>query len=53
MTPVEKRLAKLEALVAALADALLQHARTDVAPDSALPAMKKLAARAKAVRGSR
>lgn len=41
------RIAALEALVVDLAAALEQHARTDCAPDEALPFMRKLKSRAK------
>jgi len=40
---------RLRALVVDLAEALHQHARTDCAPDEAIPFMRRLVRRAKAV----
>lgn len=38
----KKRLKRLHRLMVQLAETLIQHARTDAAPDDALPAMKRL-----------
>jgi len=41
----KKRIRRLEKTVLQLAQALLLHTRTDVAPDAALPGMRKLVRR--------